>query len=283
MESLQDFSLRNAYTLYTQLLAPFAETLKASIILSWRRARCWRTCVQPAGQRRAVRKRSYADAAWLVRRMALSQVPSPRAFVSLRQAERIRHAAPRPFLGLGDPLLSGADSRSGGTAALQTLAVSCREASPMPPALLRALAPCGHRRGSQKRAQALGGDADSMLLGAAASETGLRSRPLDQYRVAVFRHPRPVAGELHCQAEPAWCCRRRRRRNDHDGDGCSRRVKSPPKSMPTLCAVSLQQPPRRRRPFRRRGPGGTGGCIFNAGAGAVPGKHWEVPSPRRPS
>jgi len=44
---------------------------------------------------------TYSDAAWLIRSMAVSQVPSSRAFLSLRQAERTRVVAPRPFLGLG--------------------------------------------------------------------------------------------------------------------------------------------------------------------------------------
>src|SRR5262249_37672760 len=125
---LPDFSLRDAYALYTQLLAPFESDLKGvdhlvvapgpvladmpfSLLVSAMPS-------DPTG---------YTDAAWLIRRMAVSQVPSPRAFVSLRQAERARVAAARPFLGLGDPSLTGTADR-GGTAALEALAQTCRQA-----------------------------------------------------------------------------------------------------------------------------------------------------------
>jgi len=66
-------------------------------------------------------------------------------------------------------------------AALETLAQNCREASPMPAALLQTLSPL-HDTAEEVRnaAHALGGAGDSILLGAAASESGFRARPLDQ-------------------------------------------------------------------------------------------------------
>src|SRR5260370_25566856 len=50
---------------------------------------------------------SYAGAAWLIRRMAVSEVPSPRAFLDLRQARAEAKPAPRPFLGVGNPSFAG--------------------------------------------------------------------------------------------------------------------------------------------------------------------------------
>ena len=73
----------------------------------------------------------------------------------------------------------------------------------MPAALLRALSPL-HDTADEVRnvARALGGAGDSVLLGAAASETGFRARQLDQYRVLYFATHGLLPGELHCQAEP---------------------------------------------------------------------------------
>ena len=131
----------------------------------------------------------------------VTQVPSPRAFLALRQAARTRAAAPRAFLGLGDPVVSGDDSA--GRAALENLATSCRESAPMPAALLRALAPLHDTAGELRTAaRALGGDDGSILLAAAATESGLRAEPLDQYRVLYFATHGLLPGELHCQAEP---------------------------------------------------------------------------------
>ena len=196
---LPDFSLRNAHALYTQLLEPFAADLKGvdhlivapgpvlanlpfSLLVS----------ALPSDTT------AYSDAAWLIRSMAVSQVPSSRAFVSLRQAERTRVVAPRPFLGLGDPLLTGTTGEPGapsGASALEALALSCREASPVQPGLLRALAPLPDTAEEVNEvARALGGDAGSVLLGANAREASLRAQPLDQYRVVYFRHPRPSSG-----------------------------------------------------------------------------------------
>jgi CHAT domain-containing protein len=282
--SLPDFSLRNAYTLYRQLLGPFADELKTvdhltvapgPVLASLPFSLLVSEAPPESG--------GYRDAAWLIRRTAISQVPSPRAFLSLHQAERTRTAAPRPFLGLGDPLVTGATAESGGTAALETLAVSCREASPMPPALLRALAPLHDTADEVKGvSRALGGDADSVLLGAGASESALRTHPLEQYRVLYFATHGLLPGELHCQAEPGL-------------------VLSPPASPAATTAedglleaseiaalrlnadlVVLSACNTAAAGVGRFGGGGAleglADAFFNAGARTVLASHWEVPS-----
>ena len=280
---LPDFSLRNAYGLYTQLLAPFADGLKGvdhlviapgpvlanlpfSLLVS----------AAPSDST------SYANAAWLIRDRAVSQVPGPRAFVSLRQAEKTRVAAARPFLGLGDPLLTGTAGGPGAAAALDSLATSCRESSPMPAELLRALAPLPDTaREVNDVARALGGDADSVLLGAAATEDGLRAKPLDQYRVVYFATHGLLPGELHCQAEPGL-------------------VLSPPAQTASSTAsdglleagevaalklnadlVVLSACNTAAAGGGRFGGGALEGlaeAFFNAGARGVLASHWEVPS-----
>ncbi len=280
---LPDFSLRNSYALYAQLLGPFGDGLKGidhlvvapgpvlanlpfSLLVS----------ASPADGA------SYGDAAWLIRDMAVSQVPSPRAFYSLRQAEKTRVAAPRPFLGLGDPLLTGEGRDSGGTAALETLALSCREASPMPASLLRALAPLPDTAGEVNAvAHALGGDADSILLGAAASEQGLRAKPLDQYRVVYFATHGLLPGELHCQAEPGLVLSppaQTATSTDSDGlletsEVAALRLNA---DLVVLSACNTAAAGGGR--FGGGALEGLADAFFNAGARGVLASHWEVPS-----
>lgn len=199
---LPEFSAGDSYRLYTKLLAPFADQLRDihHLVVAPGPA----LASLPFGllvSAPPAEGGAYGDAAWLVRRMAVSQVPNANAFLALRQSERRHQAAPRPFLGLGDPLLSGAGEQ--GRAALETLAVTCRQAAPMPASLLRGLSALPDTAVEVRSvAQALGGDPGSALLGAAATETALRARPLDQYRVLYFATHGLLPGELHCQAEP---------------------------------------------------------------------------------
>ena len=280
---LPDFSLRNAYTLYSQLIGPFAGGLRGidhlivapgpiladlpfSLLVS----------AMPG------ETATYSDAAWLIRGMAVSQVPSPRALLSLRQAERTRMAAPRPFLGLGDPLLTGAAGGQGGTAALEALALSCRDAAPISPALLRALPPL-HDTAEEVStvARALGGDAGSVLLGANADEADLRAHALDQYRVLYFATHGLLPGELHCQAEPGLVLSPPAKpAANTDTDGL---LESSEIAALRLNAdlVVLSACNTAAAGGGRLGGGaleGLADAFFNAGARSVLATHWEVPS-----
>ncbi len=95
---LPDFNLKNSYALYRQLLGPVAPQL----------AGIDRLAIATSGDLASLpfpllvtsdpgNSRSYGDAAWLIRKVAVSGVPSARAFVGLRTA---RHApAPRAVPG----------------------------------------------------------------------------------------------------------------------------------------------------------------------------------------
>ena len=284
--NLPDFSLRNAHALYAQLLEPFAADLAGidhlivapgpvlanlpfSLLVS----------AAPSGTT------TYSNAAWLIRSMAVSQVPSSRAFVSLRQAERTRVVAPRPFLGLGDPLLTGANGKAGargGASALEALALSCREASPIQPGLLRALAPL-HDTAEEVNevSRALGGDAGSVLLAANARETNLRAQPLDQYRVVYFATHGLLPGELHCQAEPGLVLSPPDvAASSADADGlleaseiAALRLNA---DLVVLSACNTAAAGGGR--FGGGALEGLADAFFNAGARAVLASHWEVPS-----
>jgi CHAT domain-containing protein len=277
---LPAFSLRNAYTLYSQLLGPFADSLKGvdhllvapgpvlanlpfSLLVS----------APPSDNE------SYGGAQWLARHMAISQVPSARAYISLRQAARLRQAPPRPFLGLGDPLLTG--STGSGGAAMEALAVSCRQSSPVAPALLQGLAPLPDTAEEVRNvATSLGGGADSVLLGAAASESALRAQPLDQYRVLYFATHGLLPGELHCQAEPGLVLSPPAAARNTDEDGL---LEAGEVAALRLNAdlVALSACNTAAAGGGRFGGGaleGLADAFFNAGARAVLASHWEVPS-----
>jgi len=283
---LPDFSLRNAYALYSQLLAPFAADLKDvdHLIVSPGAV----LANLPLGllvSSAPDDTTTYGTAAWLIRDMAVSQVPSPRAFLSLRQSEKTRRPATRPFLGLGDPLLTGAAAQAGGpsgAAALDALAQSCRQSNPASSALLRALPPL-HDTAEEVRAvsRALGGDAGSVLLGANADEAGLRAQPLDQFRVIYFATHGLLPGELHCQTEPGLVLSPPAAdapSADTDGllEASEVAVLKLNADLVVLSACNTAAAGDGR--FGGDALEGLADAFFNAGARAVLASHWEVPS-----
>jgi CHAT domain-containing protein len=139
--------------------------------------------------------------------MAVSQVPSPRAFIDLREARARAKSAPRPFLGVGNPTFTGrSETAQGGHApqsALEALAGTCRENGPISADLIRALAPLPETADEVRRIGArLNADPGSILIGAAASEANLRRQALGEYNVLYFATHGLLPGELRCESEP---------------------------------------------------------------------------------
>jgi len=205
--SLPDYDLDLAHALYADLLGPFEPQLSgithlvvatpgtlASLPFSL-------LVTQPPAPGS---KHAYSSAAWLIRRMAVSQVPSPRAFVDLRDARARAKPAPRPFLGVGNPTFAGAAAAAKGQpSALEALAGGCRENGPVQADLIRALAPLPETADEVRRVGArLNADPGSILLGAAASEANLRRQALGDYNVLYFATHGLLPGELRCETEP---------------------------------------------------------------------------------
>lgn len=203
--TLPDYDLELAHDLYADLLGPFDAQLSgithlvvatpgvlASLPFSLLVTR------QPVG------KHDYGAAAWLIRRMAVSEVPSPRAFVNLRDARAHAKPAPRPFLGVGNPTFAGtAAVGKGQPSALEALAGSCRESGPVQADLIRALTPLPETADELRRVGArLNADPNSILLGAAASEANLRRQALGDFNVLYFATHGLLPGELRCESEP---------------------------------------------------------------------------------
>lgn len=223
--SVNDFDLGLAHQLYSQLLGPVARHL----------ADIEHLVVVPAGPLASLpfallveqppgasgTPVAYSQATWLVRRMAISHMPSLRSFQALRSTAP-RQAPRQGLLAFGDPVLGGSAAGQSLRAAsgpadagepsrglapgLSALASSCRTGGPASGAQLRALAPLPE---TAAELQAVGrvfssaGRGARLFAGRQATETELRRQSLQDYRVLYFATHGLLPGELRCQAEPA--------------------------------------------------------------------------------
>ena len=143
---------------------------------------------------------NYRNTAWLVRQFAISVLPSLSSIKDLR-AIASKPTAPLPFIGFGDPTFSG----TGGTArSVTALANLCRDGALMDMEMLRGLPRLPETAEELRQmARTLGAGADSVVLGAEASERRVRSTDLSQYRVIAFATHGLLPGDLQCKTEPA--------------------------------------------------------------------------------
>ena len=114
--------------------------------------------------------------AWLARDVAIAVLPSVGSFQVLRQVTPRSNAA-RPFLGVGDPVLTGSSQSN-----LLPLPETSAEL--------------------QKVAAILGASQSDLLLRERANEPMLRATPINQYRIVEFATHGLVANELDIP-EPA--------------------------------------------------------------------------------
>ena len=141
----------------------------------------------------------YRQVAWLVKRYALTVLPSVSSLKALRRFAGTASAA-KPFIGFGDPVLDGSpgSGRSIELAALFTHgAVADVEAVRDLPALPETAGELA------AIAQTLGASAESLYLGERAGEGRVRALDLSDYRVLAFATHGLVAGNLSGLAEPA--------------------------------------------------------------------------------
>jgi CHAT domain-containing protein len=134
-----------------------------------------------------------ASAPWLIRKYAVSDVPAPANFVSLRQIAGTSRAA-RPWFGFGDfrpiTLAQAARSFPGAT---------CADSA-------RLLAGLPALPGSQKELEAaralMGASPSDELLGAAFTADAVTRMPLKDYRTLQFSTHALLPAELRCQDQP---------------------------------------------------------------------------------
>lgn len=195
-----DFDLELSHRLYRALLQPLEAELAGvnHLILA------------PAGAMLALppamlvteppRPKAYADAAWLVRKFAVSIVPSVEGFRALRGAARAR-PAPQPFIGFGAPSFSG---KPGDLSARLELGVTCRDKGESIARLVRLLEPLPETGPElNAMARALKAPAASVVLGDRATEPAVRAAKLEDYRVIAFATHGLLPSDLPCEIEPA--------------------------------------------------------------------------------
>ncbi|HUK60443.1 MAG TPA: CHAT domain-containing protein [Stellaceae bacterium] len=280
-----DFDLALSYELYRLLLAPIEPGLGdvAHLVVAPSGALAslpfgLLVTAAPAASAR----HDYRAASWLLRRMDVSQVPSARGFLELRQGAARRVAAPKPLLAVADPALSGPMTESDGSAsrALAALSGRCRENGPMPADVLRALPPLHETANEVRAVDRVLGPGGDLLLGAGATEAALRARPLDQYRVLYFATHGLLPGELHCQAEPGLVLSpppQTATSTDEDGVLEASEIAGL-KLNADLVVLSACNTAESGGQFGGEALDGLAESFFNAGARTVLASHWEVPS-----
>lgn len=222
----EQFDLVQAHTFYKELMGPIEPLVKRKRNL----------LVVPSGALTAVPfpllvteppassaagdMSAYRDAAWLAKQNAVTVVPSVPSLKSLRVLARANDAA-KPLVGFGDPVFqSGAPPASGdqrsvrakkATQSATRAVVKTRAyadfwqgASVDPSRLGDALPPLPDTADEIKDvAGKLGASAGDVFLGAAASETNLKSLTLADYRIVYFATHGLVAGDVKGLAEPS--------------------------------------------------------------------------------
>jgi CHAT domain-containing protein len=145
-------------------------------------------------------------ASWLIRRHALSVLPSVQSLAALRRLAP-PNAPAKPFLGIGDPVLTGPAATTpqarGSRRPAPKLAAVYRNGQADPRAV-RELLPLPETADELRAvAKLLGAGSDALLLRQDATETRVKQTRIEDYRVVQFATHGLVAGELSGYDEPA--------------------------------------------------------------------------------
>lgn len=169
------------------------------------------TLPRDSTQRAAAEAERYRNAAWLIRKHAVTVLPSVASLRALRNQAGTEEAA-KPLVGFGDPVFNSKDragSSSGqarGRSRSITRAYSefWRGAGVDRGKLADALPRLEETAVELKEvAQQLGASPSDIKLREQASETTIKHMPLDQYRVVYFATHGLVAGDVKGLAEPS--------------------------------------------------------------------------------
>jgi CHAT domain-containing protein len=153
---------------------------------------------------------SYRDAAWLIKRQAVSLLPAVASLKALRQAAR-RDAGARPLVGFGDPVFDPAERALAERRAARTRVAVTRSygdfwhGASIDRAKLAQYLPSLLDTADELKAVAakLGAAASDLHLGSDASETVVKRTALADYRVVYFATHGLVAGDVEGLGEPS--------------------------------------------------------------------------------
>jgi CHAT domain-containing protein len=162
----------------------------------------------------------YAAAEWLIRRHAITTLPSVASLKALRVLAKGGQAG-KPLIGYGDPVFGDGESshREGSTrvAAARGFAGYFHGAAADLETLREGLPPLPATADELKAvAKSLGVPESEIHLGRAASEAAVKSAPLNRYRIVYFATHGLVAGDVEGLGEPALALTLPKQASDED-------------------------------------------------------------------
>ncbi len=219
---LPKFPFETAHELYRQILAPVEAGWKGAqkliVVPHGRLGQLPFSVLTTAPFKPAAAKLPYAemaDAPWLIRQVAISQLPAVLALPALRSG-RTRHAE-RPFIGFGDPVFSAVSERAASTRGVEkfvrrgrvneSVATANTDAAenlapPIDFGLLPALPDTAQE--IEEVAAVLAADAKrDIYLHKRASEAQVKKADLAPYRVIMFATHGLMSGEIPGLHQPA--------------------------------------------------------------------------------
>jgi len=201
------FDAIRAHALYRRILAPVAGVLEGArhvIVvptgpLTSLPFQVLVTAPPPSG---VLGKDSVRATKWLIQKHALSVLPSVQSLAALRTLAPSA-APPKPFIGIGDPVLAGPEGSHKQRGKPPRVAAVYRNGAVNLRAL-RELVPLPETAQEIRTiAGILGASSEEMRLGPAATETEVKRLRLADYRVVHFATHGLVAGEMSGLDEPA--------------------------------------------------------------------------------
>jgi len=146
----------------------------------------------------------YRRAAWLVKRHAMTTLPSVSSLKSLRRISEFKKA-PKPFIGFGDPIFKRANKVVAAfPGSSRNISSYFRGRLANLDELSAGLSPLPDTADELKQiAKTLGVPDSEIKLQGQATETRIKSSALDQYRIIHFATHGLVAGDFEGLAEPA--------------------------------------------------------------------------------
>ena len=228
----------------------------------------------------AAAPRDYTKAQWLLKRTAISEVPSVRAFIALRDLGNSTPAT-RPLLAVANPNFSGGAAKEGQVSGLEALENECRDEGPVPAELIRALPPLPDTADEVRKVAAiLHADPGSLLMGNSATEPNFRAMPLADYRVLYFATHGLLPTALRCQSEPALVLSPPATpATSRDADGVLDASEVAQLHLNAdLVVLSACNTATAAGQFGGESLSGLAGAFFHAGARSILASNWEVPS-----
>jgi CHAT domain-containing protein len=218
-ESPKPFDRSVAYRLYQQVLGPIEEVISDKTRLSFVLSGALTSLPPQVLIASDPEGRDLASVDWLVRKYAITVLPSVASLKILRGGKSLVAAA-EPMIGFGDPIFDRT-AQTGTRHNVATLNTSLtafyRGVTVDTKTLAEALPPLPETADELRAvAKKLGAKPEDIKLGEAASVPEVRTLPLGNYRVVYFATHALVAGEVEkfakVKAEPALVLSRNRRK-----------------------------------------------------------------------